>query len=246
MIDEQSIEYKVIYDTIKNVFEKKKFYTYNQHKNEFMKKWADIVYLIKTTEMSFIDIDNYITENRPYREANKLDIIKRDFVNTCCKFVCLNIFNLSLDSIKIKYDEDYEKVEERMFFRITLYKEGWSIYSIEKYISKYLSKVEFDKFINIDYYEYQYKNLFIKSFRLKRKGDCSKIGRPVLPKELKDRIKNKNKEKIKALMNNKYENNKKYKKLKDKLFSPEEFNIIKEKLEGYNDIVNKLKYFILD
>jgi len=246
MIDEQSIKYKNIRNILNFISEKTKYYTYNQDKNDFLKKWADIVYLILTTEMSFIDIDKYITENRPYREANKLDIIKRDFVNTCCKFICLNFFELSLDLIKTKYDDDYEDVDERMFFRMTLYKEGWSIYSIEKYISKYLSKVEIDNFINIDYYEYQYNNLFIKSFGLKRKQTYCKIGRPVLPKELKDKIKIKNKEKIKVRMSNKYTNNNKYEKLKDNLITPEEFDIIQEKLSGYKHIVNKLKFFILD
>jgi hypothetical protein len=247
MIDETSSKYMEIYDIAKNICDKTKYYTYNQTRNTFIKKWTDTVYLIMTTEMSFVDIYIYTSIIRGYRDIEKLDIMKRDFVNTDCKFVCLHFFNLSLDDIKMRYDDIYENIEERMFFRLTLYKEGWSIASIEKYINTYLSKADFDKKkINAEYYKYHYKNLFSKVLNLKIKNVISKVGRPLLPEELKNIIKLKHNEKVKTIMNHKYVNNIKYEKIKTHLLTPEEFSIIKDKITGYEDIINKLSHFIFE
>jgi hypothetical protein len=41
MIDETSSKYMEIYDIAKNIYDKTKYYTYNQTRNTFIKKWTE-------------------------------------------------------------------------------------------------------------------------------------------------------------------------------------------------------------
>ena len=232
MIDIQSKTYKGIYTTIMSLKEKYNFEYYKESEKEYIDKWCDTMYLILTTNMSFLDIEKYLRNCSKYRIEVDLDIREIDFVHFVFKLACLE-FNIPLETIKKRYTIPYEDVEERMFYRIELYKENWDILSIEKYIFNYLLKEEYIQ-VNKGYYSYYYNNIIKVYYGVNVSNKIVKKGRPSLPKILKNTSIERHKTKIRENMRKKYSI---YDKLKDNLFTDDDIKKIESIFKDKDDPV---------
>jgi len=197
-----------------------------------------------TTQLKYMEIYNYLKENYRVSKIQDVNNIKSDFIKHNCNIFCQSM-NFDLDHIKQRYDsdDDYHKVEERMFYRITFYINNWDINRIENYISKHLMKNKnknINNILNSEYNYYLYSNL-IKFLDLKIKFGDKKLGRPSLPLEIKERNKVKHKNENKIIMKNKYDLYNRFKDIKENMLTSEEFNLISEKIQDRTDIINKLK-----
>ena len=230
MIDFDSETYNGVYSKIFEVKEKYNFMYYKESEKEYIEKWCDTMYLMITTNMSFLEIEHYIRNSLKYRIIVDLDIRELDFVHTVFKVACLH-FGFELEDIKQRYSIPYEEVEERMLYRIEMYKENWDIKSIEKYIFNYLLKTKYIE-VNEEYYTYYYNNLIKIYYGVKIPVKNNKKGRPSLPKILKNHSIEKHKKVIKENMRKKYEL---YYKLKDLLLTDTDTEIIESKFEDKND-----------
>jgi len=221
-----------LYNDIKNkilrLYDKYNFCLYR--KDIWISKFCDALYLIYTTNDSFIDIEKYLIETLGYFKAE--EYIIRDFFQYMIKCVCSE---LEISFIENRF-EDYIEVEEKMNYRCMLYKNNWSINHIEKFIFKLYDE---ERVIDKVLLTKLYKDIFDTYLRVKRVVQKRK-GRPSLPEELKDLQKIKHKEEIKQLMKSKYVKSEFFDKIKDSLFTNEEFNTIKRSIKD-PIIVNKLK-----
>jgi len=221
-----------LYNDIKNkilrLYDKYNFCLYR--KDIWISKFCDALYLIYTTNDSFIDIEKYLIETLGYFKAE--EYIIRDFFQYMIKCVCSELEISFIENRLI----DYIEVEKRMNYRSMLYKNNWSINHIEKFIFKLYDE---ERVIDKVLLTKLYKDIFDTYLRVKRVVQKRK-GRPSLPEELKDLQKIKHKEEIKQLMKNKYVKSKFFNKIKDSLLTNEEFNTIKRSIKD-PIIVNKLK-----
>jgi hypothetical protein len=155
--------------------------------------------------------------------------------------------NLTLDNIKTRFNDPYKEVEERMFFRFELYKHGWSIYQIEKYIYRYLLKKPFIESYITNKYIHMFNELMMLTNTSQNK-QYNVVGRPCLPISLKNHINKKNKQQIKNNMNKKYEEVKLYNTLKNNLLTYEERDFILNLLPLNKDnliLINKIKNLVI-
>ena len=165
-----------------------------------------------------------------------LDQTQKDILQNALKRSAM-YYNIPLNKIKERYTDNYDEVEERMMFRMELYKDGWNIDQIERYIYKYLLKQDYPK-LDLEYYECIYHNIMISQEIYKKERE-QKLGRPSLPSSLKAYIKNKHQKKIRDNMRQKYKFSNKYESIKDYLLTKEEIKEIKCKITNEN-ILNKL------
>lgn len=231
---------------VNNHFEKYKYKTYICSFDLFKIIIFELTYSILHTDSKFIDIvkNLYIKYNVNFNNWNQI-------IRDTCQYlgeIISKYLNLNENKIKEKFSDDYNGVKERMYFRIELYKFGWNILQIEKYINKYLLKsketlelqnnnyeflqtIYFNIFINLNYE----KNININSTKK------NKVGRPVLPEELKQYLKKKHLKKVKESMVQTYEYYKEYKMIKNNLLSNEEFNLLSSFIPNEEILLNKLK-----
>lgn len=246
MINRESHLYKDIKEKIINTVSKNDMTTYNQDRNNYIDKLADFGYMIMTTDLKYMEIDKALKENYRVSITQDTNNIRSDFLKYNCKLVYESM-NFDLESIKQRYEteKDYYEVEERMYYRINFYINNWDIDKIEKYISKHLMKnnIIFDA-SKSEYYYYLYNNL-IKTLNLKVKPGVKKIGRPSLPKEIKEKNKVKHNYENKNLMKSKYDLYNTFKNIKDNMLTLEEYNLISEKIQHRTDIIDKLKKITL-
>jgi len=207
----------------------------NNNKKQYINKRVDYIYLLLTTNMKFIDILQKVRNK--YNRVSSLNQTEKDIMQSSFKFICL-YYNIPLEDIKNRYSDKYEEVEVRMMFRIELYKEGWEIEQIERYIYKYLLKQVFIE-EEIEYYKHIYHNFMIRREIYKKEKEY-KLGRPSLPKSIKEYIKSKHKHKIRNNMRLKYTYSNEYERIKNNLFTKEEVEEILENIKNVN-IINKVK-----
>ena len=151
------------------------------------------------------------------------------------------LLNYSLEDIKKRYTDHYEEVEERMMFRLELYKDGWDIEQIERYISKYLLHEEEFVLPNDIILSEGYYNIIDRLYYIRKKDNIRKKGRPSLPNSLKEYLKNKHNLKVRDMMTGIYKNSNEYKRIKEYLLSPEEIKILKELIPvEHEDILYKI------
>ena len=228
-----------IRQNIFNTYKKYKFIIYKESEEQFINRRTEYCYLLFNTELSFIDI--VTTVRNKYNYMTNIKQLERDTIQTTFKILMLKK-NILLEDIKKRYSDNFEDVEERMMFRFELYKEGWDIEQIERYIFKYLLKLPYID-INFEYYEHIYYNMMIW-LEIYKKDKIKKIGRPSLPPSLKQYIRCKNIDKTREDMRKKYVSANKYEVIKENLLTLEEIIILKKEVTN-KDILNKLKYFTI-
>jgi hypothetical protein len=127
---------------------------------------------------------------------------------------------MSVDDIKKRFADDPDEVEERMVFRIELYKDGWSVDQIESYIYKYMLKMDKPKFDEIIYKNY-FHNVMTAMNIVKKERETVK-GRPSLPPLLKNYVNQKHTCKVRETMKTIYKKSEVFDSIKDSLFSKDE------------------------
>ena len=236
-------EYNHILEEEKRIFEKNKIESIKSME-EHSKLIADKKMLMISTNLSFIEISRFISEK--YNIKFHDNQIIRDLKQFEYGLVYSKQFNNTLDDVKKRYTDDYDEVQERMMIRIELYKEGWEFYKIEKYIRDNITKdysIKLDE-LNLEVCLCLYSKVAYILGLEKGKKD-TKVGRPKLPDKIRDYINNKNKEKMKNNMRNKYKDLERYEKVKYNLLTPEEYDKIKEKIED-ESILKKLEKLIVE
>jgi len=224
---------------ISKIFIKYKLKLYNETKKEFINRISRYRYLILTTNMNFIDI--IIDTNKYYNLNINLDQSIKDIFQYSFKRFS-EYFKIPEEEIKNRYVDNYEDVEERMFFRIELYKNGWNMEQIEKYIYKYLLKQEYVNH-NLHFLECLFYN-FISKYDFFIKEKTKKMGRPSLPIIIKNYIKTKLKKKTKEDMRKIYKSSNIYSKIKNKFLTFEELNKLTQLISD-KTILEKLQYFTI-
>jgi hypothetical protein len=199
-------------------------------------KMKDIIYsiveLLSTTDLKILEIIKKVNE------SYNVKYVMNDFTKDMHHYM-VNIMaeSIGMSNIKEKYEIDYEEVQERMFFRIELYKDGWEPEQIEKYICKYILKCDYhntDKDLVLN----MYHNIMEK-LKISNKNKPKKVGRPNLPESLKKYIKGKHSEKTKKNMDLTYDYSKKYKQIKDNLLTEDEYKFLYEYLKTFPVSFNK-------
>ena len=86
----------------------------------FFERWKKYISLILSTNDTFISIFKNV--RKEYKCFNNIEYIpiETDIIQYICKTFSLFI-NISLDEIKKRYMDDFDKVEERMFIRFELF-----------------------------------------------------------------------------------------------------------------------------
>jgi hypothetical protein len=221
----------------------------SESKNTYIKYSLEKYDLVHNTNKKFLEIYDQLfsikfKHLKCFYFGNR-SLYQDDFIETMYEHFCKFILNYNDEQIKIRY-KDYEATKERMFYRLHLYIHGWTFKSIEKYINnKYgLEEVELDEF----FLTMNYSNLlFVNNIKNTTKTiNKYKKGRPSLPQIIKDYISEKNKEKMKKVMHDKYTfiND-----VKNNLLTNEEFTYInnilsknKKNIELNKKILEKLNY----
>jgi hypothetical protein len=146
--------------------------------------------LFFTTDRKIIDIEEEVYE----RNLNQTE---RDFFQYNL-ILGKDIMELTEEDIKTRFTDEYEGVKDRMFFRIELYKHGWSIDQIESYIYKYMLKMErpiINDVIHVNYY-----HNVMNCLKIIKNSMCKSKGRPKLPSSLSDYLKQKHTDLVKNNM----------------------------------------------
>lgn len=220
--------------------DKYNFKIYKESREQWVNRRAEYNYILFNSDIPFMDIVKSVREKFNYRPC--IEQSERDFMQTFFKIVMLNN-GFKLEDIKKRYKDPYEEVEERMMFRFELYKDGWDIEQIEKYISRYLKKDEYTP-LDLEYYEMIYYNMMIL-LEIYKKEKKNKIGRPSLPLSLKRYIKGKHIDKTREEMRKKYEYATKYEKIKDKLLTSEDLVKIESQIND-KELLEKLRFLAIE
>ncbi len=234
-----------ILNKAKNNFDNLNYNVYKDTRDNFISMHTDIIYSIISNTNNTIKILDVVKETltKYNRDIDINDITYRDIYQYMVKCKCLEYGIILKED---NYSDDFKGVEERMMFRIELYKTGWDIRRIERYIYKYLLKKDVTEF-NVYLYTILYHNI-TRILNLKINSKEKKIGRPSLPLSLKVYLCNKHKENIRDEMRKKYEYSNKYDKLKNYLLTQEELNSLREELKNndrFKSVVDKLNHLVL-
>jgi hypothetical protein len=195
--------------------------------------------LVLNTDMKFIDC--VVKVNVEYNIFDDLNQFTKDIFQHEGKLLTSALLNYSLEDIKKRYTDPYEEVEERMMFRMELYRDGWDIEQIERYISKYLLHEEEFRLPNDIILTEGYYNIMVRMYYIHKKDNIRKKGRPSLPNSLKEYLKNKHNLKVRDMMTGIYRNSNEYKRIKEYLLTTEEIRILKEIIPvEHEDILYKI------
>jgi hypothetical protein len=238
-------KYNSYYNNYKDLIIKRvNIYNYRYaNKDDFIEYCSLLFLLTYHTDLSFLEIDKFL-KNDIFKGWNVYEtLLYKDLIQYNIKECCIIKFNTSKEFLKRKFEGSYEEIEERMFYRKELYKEGWNADQIEKYIYRYLLNNKQLILDNIDEYDDLYYNLFL-SINLNRKEYKKSIGRPKLPDSIREHINIKVREKIKENMRSKYIYSNMYEKIKNNLLTKDEFEILKNKIDDQN-MVEKLSNLVL-
>jgi len=106
--------------------------------NEIIKKKAyDFI------ENSIFSNKKIIDLNKELDRKYKIKVSYQNYVNDYIQYMFLLLLkklNLNYKDYEFKLNDKIEDLEERMMFRIELYKNGWTLLQIEKYMYKYFYK----------------------------------------------------------------------------------------------------------
>ena len=224
-----SISKESIYSTVLSFLDKYNFYFYQETKQEWIITRTNICFEILNTDDKIIDIFLRNTKK------TSLTLAERDIQ----QFVYKTVLQFYRKDFSNRFINDTKSIEESMMFRIELFKDGWSIEQIEKYIYKYIYNVELEE-INLDYFECLYHNFLVQHSFYKAER-TKKIGRPTLPTSLKEYIKKRNVMRVRKTMRTKYQC---YQNLKNSMLTVEELELIKDKIKD-EKIINKLQKLTL-
>lgn len=189
------------------------------------------VELLSETDLKILEIVKKVNEihNTSYVVNTFTKDIYHYSANIISKFI-------GLENIKEKYEDDYEKVQERMFFRFELYKEGWEPEKIEHYICNHLLKCDYHNTDKELIYN-MYHNI-METTKNKHKYKNRKVGRPNLPQTLKLYLKEKHSQKTRKNMEVTYDYSKKYKQIKDNLLTDKESEFLCNYLKTFPDNIS--------
>lgn len=204
----------------------------------------DIVYLDSLVVNTKESYENIFEKALELYSLKKYKPLLQDIFQYRFKIVSMT-YGIELNNVIDRYIDPYEDVEERMMFRMELYKYGWDVDQIERYIYKNILMKEFPLDMEDEDYsicEKVYHNILIRIDLYKIEKQRNK-GRPSLPPTLKQYIKLKRNKVVKNNMNVIYENSKKYKFLRDSLTS-NDIEFIKEKLGENKELMNKLNIIL--
>ena len=179
-----------------------------------------VLYLIKTTNLTILEIHAYLTDILNYDIIYPYILV--EFFQYMIYIICIDTNIGEIKDRIINFDD----LEERMNYRLKLTINNWKPENIEKYIIK-LYKLESNSENNdnilINGY---YANIFDVYFKAE-KSTIKHKGRPKLSDELKVLSLNKHKEEIKQNMKNKYIKSTYFDIIYPSLLTTEEFNKIK-------------------
>ena len=216
--------YKDIKKKFMHIYDKYNFVPFNNRKDNCISRWCDLIYLLYTTNLPYLDIEKYLIETLGYSVVN--NYIIKDFFQYTISILSKEI---GITNINDKI-EDYEGINIRMNYRIELYKNNWSIINIEKYISK-LNNITEDYYTSSEeLLQILYTNIFECFLKIEKINKVSR-GRPSLPSELKIIQNNKHKGEIKKLMNDKYIKSSYFDIIKNNLLTDEELLKIKSYID---------------
>ena len=214
----ESIKNKLSYE-----FDKNNIYSCFYAKKSFINYWSEIIYKIINTKVKILDAVYALRKKTKIYKDIEENIFEKDFIQYISKYLLL-LFDFPLEKIKERYTFDYDEVEERMYFRLELYSNGWEHYQIENYVYKHLLKRDFD--FEWDNNLIAYYKMFINNIsnylNVKRKICSLKKGRPPLPLSLKKYIKDKHKLKVKLIMKDIYDKSKRFDSISEYLFTGDE------------------------
>jgi hypothetical protein len=215
----------------------------------------EFIYLMKINDKiikkkAYDFIENSIYSNKKIVELNKeldqkykINVYYEDYINDCIQYmflILLKKINLNYKDFEFKLSDKIDDLEERMMFRLELYKNGWSLLQIEKYMYKYFYK----KNIKITEDGLDILNYITNYFNLQSKNITKRKGRPSLPECLRNYKKEKHINNIKNKMKIIYKQSKGFNKIKDNLLSNDEINCIKNLIKNDNkqdiNIKNKI------
>lgn len=182
-----------------------------------------VLYLIKTTNLTILEIYTYLVDVLNYDTIHPPLL---EFFQYMIYIICIDINIGEIKDRIINFDE----IKERMNYRLKLTINNWKPENSEKYIIKlYKLESNSEKYDNIIINGY-YHNIFEVYFKAERNTIKNK-GRPSLPTELKIIQNNKHKEEIKKLMNDKYIKSSYFDIIKNNLLTDEEFLKIKSYID---------------
>jgi hypothetical protein len=206
-------------------------------KEEYLQRRIRAHILFLTSDMNIIEISEHVLKQDGIKVP--LTQTKRDFSQY--NFTLRHkIFNMSIEDVKKRYLDSPKEVEERMLFRIELYKDGWSIEQIENYVYKNLLKQDVPNIDNKLYIHF-YENT-MKQLNINKKEREKSIGRPSLPPLLKEYIKNKHRSKNKETMRQTYKCSNEFYRIKNNLLTDEDIRRLEGMFIDKNDnLLLKLK-----
>jgi hypothetical protein len=232
-----SNEYNELFDYYKSKVPLNSCLSFNV---EFFIKFITYNYFLYIkTDLKYVDIIKILSNK--FNLALLLNKTILEIHQFFSEVQCKLHLNQSDDKIISRYsnEEDCNLIRKRMRVRLELYRIGWTPEKIEKYIHKYIINKEFDDNINLGWYELILINIFRK-LKISRNMPMTKIGRPPLPKAVKEIINEIHQERVKDNMRLKYKQSNKYDNIKDWLFTEEEIKKI-ETLLNDEVIINKIR-----
>jgi hypothetical protein len=230
---------KTIYDILDNHFENYDYKLILSNKETFKLLVSDFIVQMLETDLKFIDIT--LSLHKKYNISIQYNQTVYDFYQHFGKMLANYFESMNEEKIKLRYTDDYSAVEERMFFRMELYKFGWKPPQIENYIYKYLlkrkEKLNFNNSTQLQLYYNLYHNTSIKlNLVINKRINERKVGRPKLPNELKNYLKKKHLTKVRENMKHTYEGYKEYKNLKNNLLTQDEYELLVKSIEDYTKL----------
>jgi hypothetical protein len=197
-------------------------------KNAVLRRVKNAYTLLLTTNRNIIDIEEEIMER-------KLNQIERDFQQHNL-IILKDILNMNDKELSSRFIDDFEGVKDRMFFRIELYKNGWTIEQIENYIYKYMLKKEapcIDEIVRKN----NYHNLMVVYFNINNNKNLKCKGRPKLPQSLEYYLKRKHADKVKDNMRKGYKKQDIFDTISNNLLTDDEIKLIESKFENKDEPV---------
>ena len=232
-IIKNSITYNKIKKQVLCLKDKYNIKIFNYREDLAMTFLCFVLYLIKTTNLSILEIHTYLVDVLNYDIIDPYILV--EFFPYMIYIICIDINIGEIKDRIINFDE----LEERINYRLKLTINNWKPENIEKYLIK-LYKLESNSENNdnivINGY---YHNIFDVYFKAE-KNTIKHKGRPKLPDELKVLSLNKHKEEIKQIMKTKYSKSTLFDIIYPRLLTPEEFNKIKSTIVD-PVILNKLE-----
>lgn len=192
-------------------------FIYITDKEEIFKRRVEAYDMLINTNKNLIEIEEEI--RRKHGMKNLLIQTQRDIIQYYY-IIYKDKLNIKIEDIKKRFADNPDDVEERMLFRIELYKDGWSIDQIESYIYKYMlkkNKPELDEIIYKNYFH----NVMVMLNIVKKERESIK-GRPSLPPILKRYVRQKHIKKVRSNMRVIYKKSEIFDSIKHSLLSEEE------------------------